>query len=140
VLRVVGRRPGPGLADWLGSVGGVELHTDVPSVDPFVTTAAVSINPMRSGSGVNIKMVAAMAAAAPVVSTRSGSRGLDWEPGTHLLVADEPAEFAVAVSGLLEDPARAEALGRAGRAYVLRTLDHATLLGRMREQLPTRTG
>jgi hypothetical protein len=56
------------------------------------------------------------------------------------LVADEPAAFTEAVSGLLTDLTRAEALGRAGRAYVLRTLDHTALLDRMRDQLPVRAG
>jgi glycosyltransferase involved in cell wall biosynthesis len=139
VFRVVGRRPEAGLADWLRGVDGVELHTDVPSVDPYVATAAVSVNPMRSGSGVNIKAVAAMAAGTPVISTRTGSRGLGWQPGTHLLVADEPAAFTAAVCDLLADPARADALGRAGRAYALHTLDHEALLNRIRGQLPARS-
>ncbi|WP_045876401.1 glycosyltransferase [Pseudofrankia sp. DC12] len=147
VFRVVGRRPEPGLADWLRAIPGIELHTDVPSVEAYVRTAAVSVNPMRSGSGVNIKVVAAMAAGTPVVSTRTGGRGLSWQaarscaeltPATHLLVADEPAAFTDAVCGLLADPGRAADLGRSGRAYVLRTLDHTTLLARMRDELPVR--
>jgi polysaccharide biosynthesis protein PslH len=80
------------------------------------------------------------------VATTSGSRGLDWvsarawpaASAAQLLVADEPATFADAVCGLLADPAAAAALGAAGRAYVLRTLDHAALLTRIRERLPDR--
>ncbi|MBL7495989.1 glycosyltransferase [Frankia sp. CNm7] len=140
VFRVVGRRPEPGLADWLGGVAGVDLHTDVPSVDEYLATAMVSVNPMRSGSGVNIKAIAAMAVATPVVSTRTGSRGLSWEAGTHLLVAEEPAAFVDAVCGLLADPQRAEALGRSGRAYALRNLDHTTLIQRIRAQVAAPSG
>jgi glycosyltransferase involved in cell wall biosynthesis len=149
VFRVVGRRPEPGLADWLRGIPGVELHTDVPSIDEYVGTAVVSVNSMRSGSGVNIKAVAAMAAGTPVVSTRTGSRGLSWQsarsvpeltPSTHLLVADEPAAFTEAVCGLLADPVRAADLGGSGRDYVLRTLDHTTLLRRIRAELPGRPG
>jgi glycosyltransferase involved in cell wall biosynthesis len=136
VFQVVGRRPEPGLADWLGGVTGAELYTDVPSTDEYVSAATVSVNPMRSGSGVNIKAVAAMALGTPVVSTRTGSRGLSWEAGTHLLVADEPASFVDEVCGLIADPDRARLLGRSGRAYVLRNLGHEALLRRMRDQLP----
>jgi|GEM_PF-560907 len=136
VFQVVGRRPEPGLADWLATVAGVELYTDVPSTDEYVSGAALSVNPMRSGSGVNIKAVAAMALGTPVVSTRSGSRGLSWEAGTHLLVADEPASFVDAVCALLAAPERAAQLGRSGRAYVLRNLGHEALLRRIRDQLP----
>ncbi|MBX6390619.1 MAG: glycosyltransferase [Frankia sp.] len=134
-FQVIGRRPEPGLADWLGGFAGVELHTDVPSVDGYVADATLSVNPMQSGSGVNIKAVSSLALGTPVVSTRTGSRGLGWQPGTHLLVADEPAAFTDAVCGLLADPLRAAALGAAGRAYVLRELDHGSLIRRIREHL-----
>jgi glycosyltransferase involved in cell wall biosynthesis len=148
VLRVVGRRPQAGLADWLRGVAGVELHTDVPSVAAFVATAAVSINPTRSGSGVNIKAVEAMAAGTPVVSTPTGARGLSWSAArawpvggaADLVVADEPAAFAAAVSGLFAAPEQAAALGRAGQDYVRRTLSHTALLQRIRDQLPSHAG
>jgi len=162
VLRVVGRRPEPGLADWLRGIPGAELFTDVPSVDDYVATATVSVNPMRSGSGVNIKAIAAMALGTPVVSTTTGSRGLGWTParfwptetparfgptetpagsglaGAHLVVADEPAAFAAAVCGLLAAPREAARLGDSGRAYVRRTLDHEALIQRIRDQLAAR--
>ncbi|OAA25127.1 glycosyltransferase [Frankia sp. EI5c] len=135
VLRVVGRRPEDGLAEWLGGFDGVELHTDVPSVLGYVAGAAVSVNPMRSGSGVNIKAIEAMSAGTPVVSTPTGSRGLGWRAGRHLLVAEDPGAFADAVCGLLENPWLAAEIGTAGREFVLRELDHATLIGRIRGML-----
>lgn len=137
-LQVVGRRPEPGLADWLAGFGGVELHTDVPSVRGYLAGAAVSVNPMRSGSGVNIKAVEAMAAGTPVVSTPTGSRGLSWRAGEHLLVADDPGAFADAVCNLLENPWLATEIGTAGREYVQRELDHGALIDRVRDMLAGR--
>jgi polysaccharide biosynthesis protein PslH len=134
-FQIVGRRPQDGLRDWLGGFDGVELHTDVPSVRGYVGAATVSVNPMQSGSGVNIKAIEAMAASTPVVSTTTGSRGLGWQAGTHLLVADDPAAFAEAVCGLLENPWLAAEIGTAGREFVVRELDHDTLIRRIRDQL-----
>ncbi|MCK9877235.1 glycosyltransferase [Frankia sp. Ag45/Mut15] len=134
-FQVVGRRPEDGLAAWLAGFDGVELHTDVPSVVGYLTAATLSVNPMQSGSGVNIKAIEAMATGTPVVSTPTGSRGLGWTPGTDLLVAEEPAAFAAAVSDLLAQPARAAEIGAAGRAYVLRELDHGTLIRTIEEHL-----
>ncbi|WP_041939859.1 MULTISPECIES: glycosyltransferase [Frankia] len=134
-FQVVGRRPEDGLAAWLAGFEGVELHTDVPSVAGYLTAATLSVNPMRSGSGVNIKAIEAMATATPVVSTPTGSRGLDWAPGTDLLVAEEPGAFAAAACELLDNPVRAAEIGLAGRAFVRRELDHAALIGRIQEHL-----
>ncbi|WP_261559076.1 glycosyltransferase [Frankia tisae] len=134
-FQVVGRRPEDGLAAWLGGFDGVELHTDVPSVAGYLTAATLSVNPMRSGSGVNIKAIEAMATGVPVVSTPTGSRGLGWTPGVDLLVADEPSAFAAAACELLDNPGRAAEIGLAGRAFVRRELDHAALIGRIQEHL-----
>ncbi|WP_101835658.1 glycosyltransferase [Frankia canadensis] len=134
-FQVVGRRPEDGLAAWLAGFDGVELHTDVPSVAGYLAAASLSVNPMRSGSGVNIKAIEAMASGTPVVSTPTGSRGLGWTAGTHLLVADEPGAFAAAACELLADPARAAEIGAAGRAYVLHELDHAALIREIQKHL-----
>lgn len=134
-FQVVGRRPEEGLAAWLGGFEGVELHTDVPSVAGYLATATLSVNPMRSGSGVNIKAIEAMAAGTPVVSTPTGSRGLGWTPGTHLLVAEDAGAFADAACSLLEQPWKAAEIGTAGQAYVLQELDHTALIGRIQEHL-----
>ncbi len=135
IFQVVGRRPEDGLAAWLAGFDGVELHTDVPSVAGYLTAATLSVNPMRSGSGVNIKAIEAMATGIPVVSTPTGSRGLGWTPGVDLLVADEPSAFAAAACELLDNPGRATEIGLAGRAFVRRELDHAALIGRIQEHL-----
>ncbi|MCL9760868.1 glycosyltransferase family 4 protein [Frankia sp. AiPa1] len=134
-FQVVGRRPEDGLAAWLTGFSGVELHTDVPSVVGYLAAASLSVNPMQSGSGVNIKAIEAMATGTPVVSTPTGSRGLGWTPGTHLLVAEEPAAFTAAVCELLDDPVRAQTIGAAGRGYVLKALDHAALIREIQDHL-----
>jgi glycosyltransferase involved in cell wall biosynthesis len=134
-LDIVGRRADTELLTWLRGHDGVMVHTDVPSVTGYVASASVSLNPMRSGSGVNIKVIEAMGAATPVVSTETGSRGLDWAPGRDILVAEEPDAFVDAVCRLLADPTLARKVGEAGRDFVVAELDWARLIGRLRTHL-----
>ena len=56
--------------------------------------------------------------ARPVVSTSLGAEGLESVAGKHLLIADDPAEFAAAVVRILNEPELATSLGAAGRALV----------------------
>jgi glycosyltransferase involved in cell wall biosynthesis len=56
--------------------------------------------------------------ARPVVSTTLGAEGLVSIAGKHLLIADDPAEFAAAVVRILNEPELATSLGAAGRALV----------------------
>lgn len=134
-LRIVGRNPSDALRRAAAATPGVELLADVVAIGPHLAAAQVFANPVQRGSGVNIKVVEAMTAGVPVVATTAGSRGLPWEPGRHLLVADRPVDFADRVAELLADPVRRRAIGAAGRRFVADALDPGALLDRMRQAL-----
>ena len=95
----------------------------VADVAPLVTAAAVSVAPIRVGSGTRIKILEALALGVPVVSTTLGAEGLDLVPGREILLADTPPDFAAAVVQLLTDRATRDAMGAAGRAAVARAYD-----------------
>lgn len=137
-LRIVGRKPSEELRRAVAESTSVELLADVPTIGPLLAATSVFANPVQRGAGVNIKVVEAMTAGVPVVATTAGSRGLPWEPGRHLLVADRPTDFANRVSELLADPVRREMIGEAGRQFIVDALDPAVLLERVRDALHTR--
>ncbi len=102
----------------LASRPGIEVVGFVPETRPYLERAAVSVAPLRYGGGMKGKVTEAMAAGLPVVTTAFGAQGLQAVDGTHLLVADSPADFAAAVVGLLQDPGRAEAIGSAAQRHI----------------------
>ena len=51
------------------------------------------------------------------VSTPLGAEGFPVSDSEQLVLADSPADFAVAVVALLEDRSRREALGNAARRF-----------------------
>jgi glycosyltransferase involved in cell wall biosynthesis len=61
---------------------------DTETRDAMMAIADVALNPMRSGSGTNLKMLDYMAAGIPVISTEFGARGLTIKPDQHYLQAD----------------------------------------------------
>lgn len=69
----------------------------------LLACASVALNPMRIGSGTNLKLIEFLAHGTPTVTTPFGTRGLDVVDGRELVVA-EPDGFAAAVARLLEDP------------------------------------
>ena len=70
-----------------------------------------------------VKILEALARGIPIVSTTIGAEGIDLTPGEHLLIADEPADFAAAVVRLLRDRAFADRLAEAGRRHALSHYD-----------------
>lgn len=116
-LTVIGRNPTAEVKD-LAKVEGVDVIGYVPELAPYLDRAALMVAPLRFGAGVKTKVVEAMAAGLAVVTTHVGVQGLDVTSGEHLMIADEPEEFARRVIELLGDPERVEQIGRAGRGYV----------------------
>lgn len=115
-LVVVGRGASSELAALAD--GRVRFAGGVPDVRPFVAGAAISVVPLRAGSGTRLKILEAMALGRPVVSTSVGAEGLDLVDGTHALIADGAEAFAAAILSLLSAPGRADEMGRAGRRLV----------------------
>ena len=116
-VTVVGRDPSDRLRA-AAERAGVRVTGTVPDVRPFVQGAAVYIVPLRIGGGTRLKIYEALAMGKAVVSTAIGAEGLPLEEGRHIVRADDPGDFANQVVTLLENPARREALGEAGRALM----------------------
>lgn len=121
--RFVGAKPPAWLSARADKESGVEVTGRVDSVVPHLRSAALFLCPLRVGTGVRMKLLEAMAAECPVVTTTSGYRGIEAEPGRHFLVADTPQEFAVAVVELLRNQARAEAMARQAYEFVCARYD-----------------
>ncbi len=98
---------------------GIHVTGRVPDTRPWFERARVAVAPLWVARGIQNKVLEAMAMALPVVSTPAAFGGIDARPGEHLLLAEDPADFAQAVITLLEDPEKASAMGRAARARVL---------------------
>ena len=115
--QIVGRNPPPEIAR-LAELPGVTVTGTVPHVRPYLDAASVAIAPLQIGSGTRLKILEAFAMQKAIVSTSLGCEGLAVVPGKHLLVADQPEEFAQSVITLLQNPALRSSLGAAGRALV----------------------
>ncbi|MFA5891164.1 MAG: glycosyltransferase [Actinomycetota bacterium] len=112
---------------------GVRVLGRVEDVRPHLARAPVSIVPVRVGTGTRYKILEALSMSRAVVSTTVGAEGLGLADDEHLLLGDEPEEFARAVVTLLRDPARRARLGSAGRAHIAARYDWGSIVGRVEE-------
>jgi glycosyltransferase involved in cell wall biosynthesis len=80
--------------------------------------ASVFVAPILVGGGIIVKILDAMAAGVPVVTTTYGNEGIRAEPGNELFVADTPEDFASRVISLLGEDNLRQRVGENGRAFV----------------------
>ena len=118
------RRPGVGVSGWL------------PDIRTAYAGARVFVAPMRVGTGLQNKLLEAMAMQLPCVTTPLAHNALGGTPGQHLLVADSAPALADALANLLADPAGAARLAAAGRTFVAETYDWAAATARLENLFP----
>lgn len=116
-LTIAGQRPSPSILA-LASDPAIFVTGYVDDVRDIAGNCGVFIVPLRSGSGVRVKILNAMAMGLPIVSTSIGAEGLDVVSGEHLIIADSPERFAQAVIRVLTDRELAARLGENARKLV----------------------
>jgi glycosyltransferase involved in cell wall biosynthesis len=99
---------------------GVVFTGQVPDVRPHLRRAAVVAVPVRMGGGTRLKIVEGLSLGKAIVSTSLGCEGIAVVDNEHLLIGDDAQAFAEKVTELFAQPARREALGKAGRGLAER--------------------
>ena len=79
-----------------------------------------AVVPLRSGSGIAMKLLDAMRAGVPVVSTSAGARGLAVRDGEELLLADGAEALADAILRLARDETLRQRLVSSAYEYLVR--------------------
>ena len=91
----------------------------VDSMAVVLNASQVAIAPMQSGSGMQFKVLEAMACAVPVVATTIGLGDIKAIPDQDILIGDSPEEIVKLIVELLTDRNMRIKFGEAGRRYVL---------------------
>ena len=112
-LVLAGADPVPAVRQ-LAALEGVEVTGTVADLMPVWARADVLLAPLRFSTGIQNKVLEAMAAGVPVVTTPAVAGAIDARDGEQLRVAEGAAGLARAVCETLEDTMAAR--GLAGRA------------------------
>jgi len=126
IFTIVGRDPAPEVRE-LARIPGVEVTGTVADVRPFYREAIAAVVPLNVGGGSRLKILEAMAAGVPVVSTTLGAEGLAVQSGKNILIADSNAQLVEAIVNLVENESRHQHLKTAGRALISDRYDWSRL-------------
>jgi GT2 family glycosyltransferase/glycosyltransferase involved in cell wall biosynthesis len=141
--RIVARRPEARL---------VVVGSDVPPQHPYADRApaieirgfvedireplaryAVFVCPVRTGSGVRVKLLEAFSSGIPVVSTGIGAEGLARKDGDLCFLADDAGLFADKVLEVFENPRQAAEMAARARTEVAANWDMTGITERLVE-------
>jgi glycosyltransferase involved in cell wall biosynthesis len=131
-LTIVGYNPAPAVLA-LRELKNVEVTGTVEDVRPYYGEAVAALVPLRIGGGTRLKILEAMAAGAPVVSTSLGAEGLAVSSGKELLIANREEDWLPHLQSLMENSQLRKNLVTAGRELVRARYDWEALGARLYE-------
>lgn len=117
IIWIVGRK----IPEWvkeLAKKGQIEVTENIPDARDAYGSATIMVAPIRGAGGTRLKILEAMAAGLPVVSTRVGVAGLGLTDGKNALIADSFNEIADKAVSLLKDSKLTNKIGEAGKEHV----------------------
>jgi glycosyltransferase involved in cell wall biosynthesis len=129
-LVVVGRDAPPGLVALAAQFAdSVTLEGYVPELAGILSRSVAMVNPLRFGSGVKLKIIEALCAGLPVVSTSVGADGVSTGVEHGVVVGDSAAEFARQMLEAADTVCNAE-LSAGARQHFANTFSRAAVFAR----------
>ncbi len=100
----------------------VQVMADVDNMADILRAASIFLHPHSGGSGIQNKLIEAMACGLAVVTTPTGNQGINGKSGENLLIGEDSEELALHVSSLLNGTIKAEQIGRSARKHIIDNL------------------
>ncbi len=119
-FQIVGAKAPPMIKKY-AKLPNIELHENVPDFTPYLQQARVFLHPHLGGSGIQNKVLEAMSAGCPVVTTPSGNQGIEGIHSEHLMIARNDQELAQYSIEILQNDQLAQKISENGRELILKT-------------------
>ena len=117
-LLITGRNPDPSVIE-MGRKEGVIVTGEVDDIWPYVNSVDLFLFPIWMGTGIKNKVIEAMFAGRPVITTPVGNDGINGEHGTHLMICNSEEEFIRESLTLIRSEERRRLLGQRGHTHVV---------------------
>lgn len=131
-LYIVGQQP-TSEVQALSDRPQIRVTGAVPHIMPYLKGATVYVAPLRMGSGTRLKLLEAMASGCAIVATSAAAAGLDEAARSACMIRDDAEGFAEAITMLLADPGKREAMGEQARSVVRSRYDWSAIAPRLLE-------
>ena len=113
--------------NWLKNLtknfSNVEIIDSPKDLQPIYSKSRVFINPMLYGSGIKMKTVQALMNGLPVVSTSVGAEGTGLIDKRHIMITDDPLEFADRINEYLRNTDLATSILENAKEYLSEKFD-----------------
>ncbi len=97
---------------------GIEVSGFVENVNEFMTTKGIMLVPLKSGSGVRIKILEGMNLGIPIITTKIGAEGLNAIHEKELIISENEPEFIEFAVSLFNSEEKRSTLGGNAKNFI----------------------
>lgn len=133
-LWIVGRKIPQRIVDLSRERDDIEITESIEDAREAYKSAYVMVTPIKGSGGTRLKILEALAAGLPVVSTSIGVAGLNLKNNKEALIKDSMEGLANETVRLLKDKKLAKKIGDAGRAFVEKNFDWK-VIGKLHDKI-----
>ena len=90
----------------------------VEDIRDSYSSARIFIAPMMLGTGLQNKLLEAMAMGLPCITTTLANNALKAIPNQQILIADKETDFVIQIQRLMQDEAYYQQIAEAGKEFV----------------------
>ena len=99
----------------------IEVTGWVDDIHAVYSSSEIFVAPMLINSGLQNKLLEAMASKIPCITTQLANNALGATPDEHILIGNDAASFAEAIEHLIENPDVADRIASHGHAFATST-------------------
>ena len=104
---------------------------EVENAFEFIQSKGVMIAPLLSGGGMRVKIIEGMALGKTIVTTSIGVEGIACENNKNCIIADDPNEFAAAISKCISNKLFYSEVGKNAKILALQKYNNADICKRL---------
>lgn len=129
ILHIAGRNA----KEWSKGVSqqNVVLHGEVPDAQAFINAHPIMVVPLKSGSGMRVKILEGMALSKVVITTSMGLEGIHAKDGKEVLIADDQQAFVDIIENCYQNRSTLKLIGKNARKFVEKEFDSLTIAKRL---------
>jgi glycosyltransferase involved in cell wall biosynthesis len=117
-LLISGVDPSPAVRDLARTDARIEVTGWVRDIRSSYASARIFVAPMQIGTGLQNKLLEAMAMRMPCITSTLANNAVGAVPGESILIGNTPEDYAAHILRLLDDPAERERLAENGLSFV----------------------
>ncbi|MGQ0829067.1 MAG: glycosyltransferase [Bacteroidota bacterium] len=113
------------------AIKNVIVEGEVADSHTFMNSKGIMIVPLLSGGGMRVKIIEGMALGKTIVSTSIGAEGIDCTNNTNIVIADDPINFAEAISNCILDKTFFETIGNNAKNLAVQKYNNIDICNRL---------